>query len=91
MSRRIEKGWLVIESVEDETATYCVDIFRRDDGTFGFEHFRRDVEDRGAWTPLGYHAGARFERDEEARRAAGMAVAWAAAAWARRAPSKGGH
>ena len=38
----------------------CVDLFRRPDGSFGFEEFRRDVEDAGAWTPVAYHSGAAY-------------------------------
>lgn len=76
MSRRIEKGWLVIESIEDETASHCVDIFRRSDGSFGFEHYRREPEDQGRWTPVAYYSAARFEDEERARKAAVRAIAW---------------
>jgi len=31
---------------------HCVDIFRRDDGTFGFEEYRRDPEDLKGWFPF---------------------------------------
>jgi len=34
-------------------ATFCRPLmFSRPDGTHGFEEFRRDAEDRGAWTPV---------------------------------------
>jgi hypothetical protein len=33
--------------------TFCRPLmFSRPDGTHGFEEFRRDAEDRGAWTPV---------------------------------------
>ena len=47
MSTRIDKSWVVLESVENDEHDRCVDLFRRHDGSFGFEVFRRDVEDAG--------------------------------------------
>ena len=39
-------------------ATFCRPLmFSRPDGTHGFEEFRRDAEDRGAWTPVQYYSG----------------------------------
>ena len=45
MSRRIEQGWTVLASPETEDGLRCVDLFRRIDGTFGYEEFRRDPEE----------------------------------------------
>jgi hypothetical protein len=47
MSGRIDKTWVVFDSVENDEHDRCVDLFRRPDGSFGFEAFRRDVEDAG--------------------------------------------
>src|SRR5476651_2217555 len=47
MSARIDKSWVVSNSIENQEHDRCVDIFRRPDGTHGFEEFRRDVEDAG--------------------------------------------
>ena len=52
MSGRIDKSWTVFVSVENFEHDRCVDIFSRPDGSYGFEEFRRDVEDRGRWTPV---------------------------------------
>ena len=49
MSARIDKSWLVFLSIENFDHDRCVDLFSRPDGTHGFEEFRRDAEDRGAW------------------------------------------
>jgi hypothetical protein len=57
----------------------CVDIFRRPDDTFGFEEFRRDPEDMGAWTPIAYYSGREFETEAAAVAAARAAVPWLAA------------
>ena len=54
MSQRIDKSWLVFLSIENFEHDRCVDLFSRPDGTHGFEEFRRDAEDRGAWTPVQY-------------------------------------
>jgi hypothetical protein len=78
MARRIAKGWLVISSREDETATCCVDIFRRGDGTFGFETFRRDPEDQGVWTAVGGTVDLVYPSADEADAAARAATPWLA-------------
>jgi hypothetical protein len=54
----------------------CVDIFLRPDGTFGFEEFRRDPEDRGAWTPVAYFSGQDYDTEAEALAAARTRVPW---------------
>lgn len=78
MSRRIDKSWVVFTSLEDEDGAKCVDLFYRPDGSFGFEEFRRDVEDAGAWTPLGYYSDARHASSREAYEAAEAAIFWLA-------------
>ncbi len=78
MSTRIDKSWLVLESIENDEHDRCVDLFRRPDGSFGFEVFRRDVEDAGLWTAVAYHSGA-YASKEAARAAAVAAVSWLAA------------
>lgn len=77
---RIDKSWLVLDSVENDEHDRCVDLFRRPDGSFGFEAFRRDVEDAGAWTAVAYHSGAAYGSKEAALAAAIDAVGWLAEA-----------
>lgn len=60
MSKRIDKSWLVFVSVENLEHDRCVDIFSRPDGSYGFEEFRRDVEDNGQWTPVQYYSGVSY-------------------------------
>jgi hypothetical protein len=76
MSARIDKTWVVLESVETDDGLRCVDFFRRHDGSFGCEEFRRDPEDRGAWTPVRFASGLRYEDLRAARGAAHASVAW---------------
>jgi hypothetical protein len=76
MSKRLDSSWTVLDSLENDSASRCVDIFHRPDGTFGFEEFRRDPEDRGEWTPLRYLSDGVYASEAEARAAARRAVAW---------------
>ena len=78
MTSRIPRDWTILESPENGQHDRCVDIFRRPDGTHGFEEFRRDVEDCGRWTPVSYFSGAVFATQEAARAAACKAVPWLA-------------
>ena len=84
MSARIDKSWLVFDSVENDEHDRCVDLFRRPDGSFGFELFRRDVEDEGRWTPVAYYAGGTYASHEAAVTAAMAAVVWLAEAVGKR-------
>jgi hypothetical protein len=76
MASRIPSEWLVYESVENDQHDRCVDLFERPDQTCGFEEFRRDVEDAGAWTPVQYYGYAVFPSREAALAAAIKAVGW---------------
>ncbi len=75
MSQRIDRSWIVLASVEDDD-NKCVDFFSRPDGTFGFEEFRRDMEDVGRWTPARYFSGAVYASPIQAVSAAERAVPW---------------
>ena len=53
-----------------------MDVFSRPDGTFGFEEFRRDPEDMGAWTPVSYFAGREYATESEAIAEAVRLIPW---------------
>jgi hypothetical protein len=76
MSARLHPTWTVVSSPSTPSVDRCVDIFRRPEGTFGFEEFRRDPEDVGHWTPVGYFSTREFATEDEAVAAASAAVAW---------------
>jgi len=78
MSRRIARSWVVFDSIENRQHDRCVDLFARPDGSFGFEEFRRDPEDRGDWTPVGYFSAIAYDTRDAVRRAAEAAVPWLA-------------
>ena len=54
----------------------CVDIFVRTDGSFGFEEYRRDVEDQSGWFSVGFFGGLVFETEADALRQARAKVPW---------------
>ena len=64
----------VLASVNLSGESICVDIFRRPDGSFGFEEFRRDPEDGRGWFAIGFHGDRRFATEGAARAAAAEAV-----------------
>jgi hypothetical protein len=76
MSARLDPTWTVLASPSTRAVDRCVDIFVRPDGTFGFEEFRRDPEDMGAWTPIAYYSGREYKSEEETIAAAREAVVW---------------
>jgi hypothetical protein len=78
MSARLDPSWKVLRSPSTPAVDRCVDVFVRPDGTFGFEEFRRDPEDMGAWTPVAYYSGRQFHTEDEALGDARAAVPWLA-------------
>jgi hypothetical protein len=78
MSARLDPSWLVLASWESSDRLRCADIFSRPDGSFGFEEFRRDPEDLGAWTPVAYFSDAAYATQAEVERVAKHAVPWLA-------------
>ena len=69
---------VVVRSIESTGGERCVDIFRRDDGTFGFEEWRRDPEGGGRWRKVGHFGSAVFESAEDATGQARARVGWLA-------------
>jgi len=76
MSKRIDKSWTVFVSVENSDHDRCVDIFSRPDGSYGFEEFRRDVEDGGQWTPVQHYSGVTYRSPDHALDTAERVVPW---------------
>ena len=66
----------VVASFTNAEGNRCVDVFRRDDGTFGFEEFRRDAEDLRGWFPLHRHSRQVFATEVDALAQARAAVPW---------------
>ena len=70
-------GNKVLASLENAHGDYCVDVFRRDDGSFGFEECRRDPEE-GRWRSLQRYSSLIFASEAEALAQARMRVPWLA-------------
>jgi hypothetical protein len=87
MSKRIDPTWTVVDSIENAEHDRCVDLFLRPDGTYGFEEFRRDVEDGGNWTPVAFFSGASWNSKDAVLDAAVRAVAWVGGALHRQRPT----
>jgi hypothetical protein len=66
----------VMASVNNDDGSHCVDIFRRPNGTYGFEEFRRDVEDPSGWFAVGGFARRVFKTEADARAEARKLVVW---------------
>lgn len=79
VSSRLDRSWVVLTSYQTSGADRCVDVFSKPDGTFGFEEFRRDAEDMGAWTPVAYFSGLEYLDADAALTAARDGVPWLAA------------
>ena len=56
----------VVLSFDNEAGDHCVDIFMRDDGTFGYEEYRRDHEDPRGWFSLQRHGSRSFPSEADA-------------------------
>ncbi len=78
MWKRLDPSWAVAASIENPQHDRCVDVFARPDESFGFEEFRRDAEDAGAWTPVSHFSGLRHASKAEALAEATRRVAWLA-------------
>jgi len=76
MSDRIKKSWTVLHSIQTPTGDYCVDIFVREDGTYGFEEFRRDAEDMGRWVGINYYSSQLLGTELEATDNAKTNIEW---------------
>lgn len=72
MARRIS----VLKSIDLQDGNRCVDLFARADGTFGFEEYRRDIEDARGWFPVGFFGDLVFDSEDDALRAARSRVPW---------------
>ncbi len=69
-------GNKVLRSINTPDGGRCVDVFQRPDGTFGFEEFRRDVEDLSGWFAIGGYANRTFDSQQDVFDLARASVSW---------------
>ena len=67
---------LVLASIESSDGSHCVDVFRRQDGSFGFEEFRGESDGAARWQSLGKYQSLVFETGEAALAEAKLRVSW---------------
>lgn len=78
MADPVTKPPVVLAIIESRGNSLCLDIFRHGDGTFGFQEYRRDAEDLGAWTPQARTASGVYPTRAAALEAAKRVVPWLA-------------
>ena len=66
----------VLRSINTPDGGRCVDVFIRPDGTFGFEEFRRDVEDPSGWFSISAHGSRKFKTEKAALKKAKEYFFW---------------
>lgn len=66
----------VLASLETADRTQCVDFFVRPDGSFGFEHYRADLDGAGRWQSLNRYSQLSFATGDEALRVAKQRLPW---------------
>ena len=66
----------VLASLETTDGTQCVDFFVRADGSFGFEHYRADLDGAGRWQSLNRYSHLSFATGDEALRMAKQRLPW---------------
>ena len=52
--KTIVKRRVVTKSISSDEGFRCVDIFRREDNSFGFEEYRKDPEANEGWFKIGF-------------------------------------
>ena len=58
------------------TKILCVDIFQREDKTFGFEEYRRDKETNEGWYKINSYGNEVYSTEQKAYRHACKNVPW---------------
>ncbi len=66
----------VLRSMETPGRERCVDLFQRPGGTFGYEEYRRELEDGRGWYPIGFYAERLFTSEKSALDDAVINVSW---------------
>ena len=72
----IVKKKIVVRSINNADKSLCVDVFQREDNTFGFEEYRRDSETNEGWYKVGFFGDNIFSSEEEAYKNACKSVVW---------------
>ena len=66
----------VIRSINNSDQSLCVDIFKRNDKTYGFEEYRRDKETHDGWYKVSVYENNIYLTEKEAFADACKYVHW---------------
>jgi len=66
----------VLASLETDDGAQCVDFFMREDGTFGFEHYRGEYDGSSRWQSLARYSRLTYASGPQALQAAKQHVPW---------------
>ncbi len=70
------KKQFVIRSINNSDESLCVDIFQREDNTFGFDEFRRDKETNEGWYKIQSYGHNVYLTEQEAYNHACEKILW---------------
>ena len=70
------KKQTVVRSINNNDENLCVDVFQREDDSFGFEEYRRDPETNEGWYKVGFFGDNIFSIEEDAYKNACKNVVW---------------
>ena len=70
------KKQFVVRSINNSDESRCVDIFQREDNSFGFEEYRRDSETNEGWYKVGFFGDSIFSSEDETYKNAFKNVFW---------------
>ena len=73
----IFKQPVVTKSISSNEGLRCIDIFRREDNSFGFEEYRKDPEANEGWIKIGFFEEVtKFASEDEAFDEACETIPW---------------
>ena len=67
---------VVVRSINNFEKSRCVDIFKRDNNSFGYEEYRRDSETNEGWYKVGFLDHLIFADEEDAYKNACKNIKW---------------
>ena len=70
------KEQVVIQSINNDESNLCIDFFTRNNGTFGYEEYRKDPENTSDWYKIGYFTYKIFSSKDEAYNDALKTISW---------------
>ena len=70
------KEQVVIQSINNDESNLCIDFFTRNNGTFGYEEYRKDPENIDGWYKVGNYSDKIYKNQEEAHKNACKNILW---------------